>query len=232
MKSHQYRKRPYVIMNMAMSVDGKVSSIAREPTTFTSREDKRLLVKLRARCDALVTGANTVRIEHATMGVWDSKLRQARVRRGQREHPLRVIISGRLHLDPSLPVFQKQISPLLIVCCESAPKSRRLRLGCLGKLIVCGKHEVDVGRLISILANDYGVQIILCEGGPTVNDAFFRAKAVDELYLTLCSRIVGGKTAPTLAEGIGVAYLKDAVRARLISCHKKKEEWFLKYRFI
>jgi len=224
-------KRPFVIMNMAMSVDGKVSSVAREPTTFTSHEDKRRLLEIRALYDALAVGANTVDIERTTMSIPSARLRAARLRRGQTPHPLRVIVSGRLNISTRLPVFRIFTAPLLIVCCESAPSSRRKLFGRLGHLIVCGHREVDVAQLISILATQYRVKTVLCEGGPTLNDAFFRAGMVDELYLTLCPRIVGGETAPTLAEGTGVSHLKDAARGHLISCHRGEREWFLRYRF-
>lgn len=222
--------RPHVMINMAMSVDGKVSSIAREPTAFTSREDRQLLLEIRSRCDALVVGARTAALDYETMGIPDARLCQARLRRGQREHPLRVIISGRLGLTSQLPLLRAPVSPLLIVCCESAPCFRRKLFARFGHLIVCGRREVDVRRLVKRLAVEYQARVILCEGGPTLNDAFFRAGVVDELHLTLCPRIVGGKTAPTLSEGVGVNRLADATPARLVGLRRGETEWFLRYR--
>ncbi len=219
------------MINMAMSVDGKVSSIAREPTTFTSREDKQRLLEIRSRCDALVVGAKTA-INYQSMGISNPKLRMERLCRGQTEHPIRVIISGRLTISTHLPVFHAPISPILIVCCESAPHSCRTKFSHLGRLIVCGHHEVNIRRLITLLATEYHARTILCEGGPTLNDAFFRSGMVNGLYLTLCPRIVGGETAPTLADGMGVSYLKDAAKARLVACRRGKTEWFLQYRFL
>lgn len=219
------------MINMAMSVDGKASSVAREPTAFTSSEDKRSLMKIRAECDALIVAARTAVTDCETMGIPDPRLRAIRVRRGQTAHPIRVIVSGRLNLLPSLRVFHAPISPLLVVCSEMAPTPRRRIFEGLARLIVCGRREVDVRRLISILSTEYQTRIILCEGGPTLNDAFFRANLVDELCLTLCPRIVGGETAPTLVDGIGVPQLSRARRGRLISCRKGKHEWFLRYRF-
>jgi riboflavin-specific deaminase-like protein len=228
---NQTFKRPQVVMNMAMSADGKVSSISREPTSFTSREDKNFLVKLRSQCDALITAAGTVRIDRATMTVWDAHLRAERVRRRKPPHPIRVVVSGSLSIDPSLPVFKKPVSPLILVCCEIAPQSRRLKFSKLARVIVCGKNEVNIPKLISILAKEYGVRNILTEGGPTLNDAFFRARCVNELYVTLCPKLVGGQAAPTLVEGLGIPKLRQAVEAKLVSCRQGEEEWFLKYRF-
>jgi 2,5-diamino-6-(ribosylamino)-4(3H)-pyrimidinone 5'-phosphate reductase len=222
---------PHVMINMAMSLDGKVSSVAREPVTFTSREDKQLLFKIRARCDALVVGARTAASDYASMGIPVAALRAARLRRGQSEHPLRVIVSGRLTLSPALRLLRNPISPILIVCSEKAPVRRQKLFARFGRVMVCGKREVDVRRLAAVLASEYGARTILCEGGPTLNDAFFRAKLVDELYLTLSPCVLGGVSAPTLADGIGFARLKNAPRARLVSCRKGKREWFLRFRF-
>ncbi len=223
--------RPRVILNMAMSVDGKVSSALREPTTFTSSEDKRRLVGIRSRCDALVVGGTTAAVDYETMGISDPALRAARRRRGQREHPLRVIVSGHLNLPANLRLFRAPVAPLLIVCCEPAPQARQRLFSQKSHLLVCGRHEVDVNRLVRLLAEDYRASLILCEGGPTLNDAFFRARRVDELFLTICPRIVGGRAAPTLVEGLGFSRLRQTVNGRLVSHRAGKSDSFLHFRF-
>ena len=229
---HFSSKQPYIIINMAMSVDGKVSSILREATTFTSPEDKRYLLKIRSRSDALIVGAHTAALDYTSMGISDPRLRAKRQKNNQSMHPLRVIVSGRLSLLPSLTIFKASISPILIVCCETAPHQHRAKFTQLGRVFICGKKNIDVNKLISFLAKEYGVRTILCEGGPTLNEAFFKAGRVNELYLTLSPYIVGGQNAPTLSEGQGIAYLKKAVRSRLLSKRRGRQEWFLRYRFV
>lgn len=216
---------------MAMSLDGKVTSTSREPTAFTGAEDRRRLIEIRARADALVVGATTAALDYETMGIADAELRAERVRRGQREHPLRVIVSGSLAIPSSAKVFHAPVAPLILACSACAPRARRARLAPLAHLLECGHDEVDMRRLFGILASDYRCRTILCEGGPTLNDALFRAGLVDELFLTVVPRVVGGHTAPTLVEGKGVARLADAANGRLLSCRRGKVEWFLHYRF-
>ncbi len=218
------------MINMAMSVDGKVSTVSREPVTFTSREDKQHLMRIRARCDALVVAAITAK-DYETMGIANPKLRAQRLKRKQTKHPLRVIVSGRLPLPENLPVFNSPISPLLIICTSKASATRRKRFAKYGRVIVCGREEVSIPRLVTLLAKEYCVKTLLCEGGPTLNDAFFRARLVDELFVTICPHLVGGRDAPTLVDGKGVSRLRDAPKGKLISCRQGTEEWFLHYRF-
>jgi riboflavin-specific deaminase-like protein len=223
--------RARVLVNMAMSLDGKVTSSSLEPTAFTGKEDRRLLIEIRAMADALVVGATTAALDYETMGLSNAGLRAKRVRRGQREHPLRVIVSGSLAISPLAKVFRAAVAPLILACSSRAPLTRRKRLAPLAHLIECGRDEVNVRRLFEILTSEYRCRTILCEGGPTLNDALFRANLVDELFLTLVPRVVGGRTAPTLVEGSGFARLVDAANGHLVSCRRGKVEWFLHYRF-
>ncbi|MCC7519237.1 MAG: RibD family protein [Verrucomicrobiae bacterium] len=222
--------RPRVLMNMAMSFDGKATSASREPTEFMSLEDRRRMFALRARADALVVGAATA-LDYDTMGIPDPRLRAVRLRRGQREHPLRVIVSGSLGVSPSAKIFRAPVAPLLLIHSRRASRARRARFARLAHALECGRDEVDVRRLLDLLGAEYRCRTVLCEGGPTLNDAFFRAGRVDELFVTLAPRVVGGRTAPTLVEGRGFPRLAEAPAGELVSCHRGKIEWFLHYRF-
>ena len=70
---------------------------------------------------------------------------------------------------------------------------------------------------------------MLCEGGGELNDALFRAGLVDELHLTVCPKIFGGRGSPTIAEGAGFAKLAAAARFQLQSARRVGPELFLHY---
>lgn len=223
------KRRPFLFLNMAMTIDGKVSTYARTPTTFPSKADKRLLLELRAQADAIMVGANTARTDHMSMGIPDALLRRQRVRRGMAEYPLRVIISGRLSVQQSWEVFQHGFSPILIFTSEIAPKTKRRKFERLARIYSCGRFSVDMNRVMQILRRDWKVERLLCEGGPTLNWELFRCGLVDEINLTLCPKIFGGRTAPTLVDGAG--FLPDqAGNARLLKIRRKGDEIFLVYR--
>jgi 2,5-diamino-6-(ribosylamino)-4(3H)-pyrimidinone 5'-phosphate reductase len=74
------------------------------------------------------------------------------------------------------------------------------------------------------------VKRLLCEGGGEVNGALFKAGLVDEVHLTMCPLIFGGRDAPTLADGAGVEHLAQAARLRLVSMKRYDDGSFLVYR--
>jgi len=74
------------------------------------------------------------------------------------------------------------------------------------------------------------VRHLLCEGGGEVNAGLFRDGVVDEVYLTLSPLVFGGRNAPTMADGEGIAEVNQATRLRLTSCRRFGDERFLVYR--
>jgi 2,5-diamino-6-(ribosylamino)-4(3H)-pyrimidinone 5'-phosphate reductase len=89
---------------------------------------------------------------------------------------------------------------------------------------------VDVTTLLEWTARELGIRTLLCEGGGVTAAAFFGARAVDSLYLTLVPRILGGNDAPTLASGSG--FLADEIPdATLGAMERVGDELYLRYDF-
>jgi riboflavin-specific deaminase-like protein len=95
---------------------------------------------------------------------------------------------------------------------------------------VCGEREIDFGFALRWLREKWNVKRLLCEGGGEINAGLIEAGLVDEVHVTLCPVIFGGRTAPTMADGAGFARLADAARLRLESHKRVGDELFLVYR--
>jgi riboflavin biosynthesis pyrimidine reductase len=74
------------------------------------------------------------------------------------------------------------------------------------------------------------VRRLLCEGGGELNAALFQAGLVNELHLTICPVLLGGRAAPTIADGAGIKQLAHACRLSLRSMRRVGDELFLVYR--
>ncbi len=224
------RELPFVLMNMAMTADGKIATANREVSTFGSRRDTEHLYALRATADAVLSGARTVEINNVKMGPGGRRFEQLRLSRGLDRYNLRIIASGSGSISPQASIFKHRFSPIIILTSSRASTARRRTLATLADdVLVTGTAEIDFATALRWLRSRWGVNRLLCEGGAELNDALFRAGLVDELNLTICPLVVGGQTAPTLAEGRGVDRLIEGTALRLTSARRAGDELFLTY---
>ena len=220
-------KLPFVFVNMAMTADGKIATANRAVHTFGSQKDLRHLYELRATADAIICGARTVEISESIMGNGGEKFRIQRLKNGLADFPLRVIVSGSGTIDPTAKIFQKGSAPIIVLTTQRASAKTIARLrGLANEVKVFGETEINFNAALHWLRTQKKVKRLLCEGGGELNAALFRASLVDEIHLTLCPKIFGGRTAPTIADGSGFATLALAEKFQLASAKNFKGELF------
>ena len=212
---------------MAMTADGKIATANRSVTSFGSARDLEHLNELRATADAVMCGARTVELSHSILGTGGDRFRRRRVKNGLNEYNLRVIVSGSGSIDPDAEIFKKRFSPLIILTTERSSPKKLAQLRTLADEVkICGKTEINFRAALRWLRKKWRVKRLLCEGGGELNDALFRADLVDEIHLTICPKIFGGRTAPTIADGFGAGDLKNAARFRQKSIRCINDELF------
>jgi riboflavin-specific deaminase-like protein len=222
------RRLPFVLINMAMTADGKIATANRAVSSFGSARDHEHLLELRATADAVMAGARTVNLNPINLGPGPAKFRRLRRKRGLAEYNLRVIVSGSGSINPRAEVFKRRFSPIIVLTTQKMSATSRRRLQPLVEEIkICGRREINFRTVLRWLRERWGVERLLCEGGGELNDALFRAGLVDELHLTVCPKIFGGRNAPTIADGIGFPKLADAVQLKLKSARRVGDEMFL-----
>jgi riboflavin-specific deaminase-like protein len=227
MNSRADSKLPYVLVNMAMTADGKIATANRSVASFSSPWDHDHLLELRARADAVMAGARTVDSQAINMGPGPLKYRRRRLSRGLAEYNLRVIVTGSGTVNLDAEVFRKRFSPIIILTTARARRRLASLRAVAQEVRICGQREIDFRKALQFLHEKWGVRRLVCEGGAELNDAMFRAGLVDELHLTVCPRIFGGRRAPTIAGGDGVRSLARAARFRLKSARVIGDEMYL-----
>jgi riboflavin-specific deaminase-like protein len=220
-------KLPFVLVNMAMTADGKIATANRAASSFASARDHEHLLELRATADAVMAGARTVDSAPINLGPGPARFRQKRLRRGLAAYNLRVIASRSGSINLRAQVFQHRFSPIIILTTRRVDAGRLKQLRALADVVkVCGRNEINFRAAFRWLRKEWRVKRLLCEGGGELNDAVFRAGLVDELHLTLCPKIFGDRSAPTIADGRGVRRLARAARFRLKSTRRNGNELF------
>lgn len=227
------RRRPWVVLNMAMTADGKIASANRVLDTFGSARDLYRLYALRATADAVLCGATTVNGAGITLGNGGERHARERRRRQLAPAPLRVVVSGGGGLAPEAELFRSPGGRIVILTAARSGAVRRKAWEQAGAEVwVGGRARVDLARALEWLREEHGVRRLVCEGGAELNAGMFEAGLIDEIRVTVCPRVFGGRTAPTLADGEGVAHLADGVELRLVRARREGEEMFLSYRVV
>jgi riboflavin-specific deaminase-like protein len=211
--------RPYLGINMVSSLDGKATLDWRTKGLSTD-VDRRLFHHLRTQADAVMVGAGTVRIERYGRMTKTEELREKRVAEGRAPEALAVVVSGRLALPPDVPLLNEPDHPVLI-----ATGADHELEGVSGPVEYLRVGD-DLPRLMAHL-HERGVRSVLCEGGPTLNSFLFAAGLVDELFLTMNPKIVGGAAALTIVAG---RELVEPVELDLVSVAEADGELFTRWR--
>jgi riboflavin-specific deaminase-like protein len=212
--------RPYLGLNMVMSLDGK-ATIDWRTKGLSTELDRRLFHGLRTQADAVMAGAGTVRQERYGRMAKSEELREKRLAEGFAADPLAVIVSGRLDLPADLPILNEPEQRVVIATGSDAT------LPGLGDQIEYVRVGDDLPRLMAYLEETYGVRSVLCEGGPTLNSFLFAAGLVDELFLTLNPKVAGGAAALTIVAG---RELVDPTELELVTVAEGDGDLFTRWR--
>jgi 2,5-diamino-6-(ribosylamino)-4(3H)-pyrimidinone 5'-phosphate reductase len=192
--------RPRVIINAAMSVDGKIALEDGRQARLSNEEDLRRVHRLRAEVDAILVGVGTVLMDDPKLTVNPDYAKG--------RNPLRVVLDSDGKTPDHANVLDGR-APTLIATTEECS-----RVFPRADVVRSGKDEVDLGFLLDHLTKR-GVKTLLVEGGSTVIGSFLRNRMADELRVFVSSRVLGGRSAPTLAGGQGITMIEDATRLRL-----------------
>ena len=221
------------MLNGAVSADGKLALENRSLIQFSSRRDRQLVFRLRAKVDAVLSGARTLETFSIDLAAGGEKWREQRIRRGLSPEPLRVIVSGSASLDPRARIFRKRVSPIIILTTRNADKRKVAALNKVADAVkIFGEKKVSFAPALRWLRDQHGVKSMVCEGGGETNAALLRSGVVDELHLTMCPLLLSGRYAPTISDGHGVGSLKAAPRLKLKSVKQVKGEVFLVYQVL
>jgi 5-amino-6-(5-phosphoribosylamino)uracil reductase len=218
---------PFVLVNMAMTADAKIATANRTIHSFGSPRDLRHLYELRATTDAVMCGARTVEISHSLLDNGGERFTRRRLRQGLASHNLRVLVSGSGTIDLNADIFQTRFSPIVILTTARISKTNLSRLQkAVQEVKIAGQTEINFRAALRWLHKKWKVKRLLCEGGGELNAAIFAADLVDEVHLTICPQIFGGRTAPTIAEGGEAPSLALAKKFKLNGVRRTEGELF------
>ena len=213
--------KPKVTLSAAITLDGKIGQKNKQ-IVLSSKADKIRVHKLRSKSDAILVGKNTVE--------QDNPLLTVRYTKGK--NPIRIILDSHGTIKNNSRIIKtcKRV-PTIIVTSQIISKSNLNRLRKLPiDVIVCGKEQVNITKLISILSKK-GIKTILLEGGGTLNRSFLKKNLIDEMIIALTPYVLGSENTINLFEGMSFSSLKFKLPLKLKNVQKSGNEIILNYKF-
>lgn len=179
--------RPWVMANMVMSIDGAYSVQGRSGGLGTPG-DRTVFHRLRGAADGILAAAGTARAERYRRPHLDDSTVERRRRAGLADHPRLILVSASLDLPEDLPLLRGDgVDPLVLHPASSdttdVPAGVELR--------AVGSSSLDLVDALAGLRRD-GIELLLCEGGPSLLGQLHELDLIDELFVTISPSLVGG----------------------------------------
>jgi 5-amino-6-(5-phosphoribosylamino)uracil reductase len=209
-----------------MSLDGYVSGPTPSRLVLSGAADFDRVDMVRASCDAILVGAETIRRDNPRLVVRAEERRSRRVACGLPPSPTKVTVTSAGRLDPAAQFFTTGDADRLVYCASSARDDVLARLGRVATIVDAGS-PIDLTWIVEDLCAR-GVRRLMVEGGQTLHTQFLTAGLADELHLVVAPFFVGDKRARRFV-GDGTFPWHAASRARLVEARPVGDVVLLRY---
>ncbi len=212
--------RPTIIINCAMSLDGKIASPTSRQVRISSEEDMARVYQLRNKVDAILVGSNTVINDDPKLTVKERYVSCL-------NHPIRIVLDPN-NKTPETALIVNDKAKTIIVVDENTTISKSYRENVTVLPFPTENGVFNLNQLMTRFS-DLGIHSLLVEGGGTIIWNFITRQLVDNLYVYVGSLIIGGKQTPTMAMGNGFEQEQDFIRLHLVESKQLGDGLLLHY---
>ena len=215
-------KRPYVILNCAMSADGKITSPSGKQLRISNEEDIKRMYNLRNNCDAVLVGVETIISDNPKLTVKGEYVTNP-------QNPIRIILDTHCRTDEDALAVDENAKTLIITNgeCDKKYKSNV-------EIVQCDIDDeglIDLKKMLEMLFMQ-GIKKLMVEGGSTVIWNFLKNGFVDDLFVFIGPLIIGGKYTPSMADGEGIASQENPIKLEVVELSKLNDGILVHYRLI
>lgn len=199
-------KKPFVVLKLAMSLDGKIATTTGDSKYITSREARKYVHRLRNDADAVMVGINTV--------MRDNPILDARLVKGK--NPTKIVVDSTLKISERAKIF-KDLSKVIIATTKKAPRKKIDRLHQKGvQVLVLGLRDglVDLKELMRELGKSEITPIII-EGGAELSGSAIKERVVDKILIFTAPKILGNGLNPI--KNLGIKKANKAIKLKNIA---------------
>ena len=220
--------KPYVILNSAMTLDGKIATRTGS-SNISGEEDLKRVHELRKECDAIMVGIGTVMAD-------DPRLTVHKINASPQDNPIRIVVDSKCRTPIAARITNKDAKTIIAGANEYKydfiVSDRYETLKKRGvDFFFSGGKRVDLKALMNYL-HEEGVEKLMLEGGSTLNFSMIKAGLIDEIRICVAPMVVGGVDAKTFFDGEGFDLMDDAVRLELTDLYKLGDDLILIYKVL
>lgn len=219
---------PYVILNAAMTLDGKIATRTGS-SNISGAEDLKRVHELRKQCDGIMVGIGTVLAD-------DPRLTVHKIDAKKTDNPVRVVVDSRLQTPQDARITNDDARTIIACANEykdeikSSEKYNDFRKKGVS-IFWSGDKRVDLKSLM-IYLHEEGIEKLMLEGGSTLNFSMIKAGLIDEISICVAPMIAGGVNSKTFFDGEGFDTMDEAVRLELLDSYNLDKDLILKYKVL
>lgn len=220
--------RPYVILNAAMTLDGKIATQTGS-SNISGKKDLERVHEIRKECDAIMVGIGTVLAD-------DPRLTVHKIDADPEDNPVRVVVDSKFRTPIDARITNSDAKTIIagaraykdeFIASEKHDVFKKRGV----KFFFSGDGRVDLVALMSYL-HEEGIDKLMLEGGSTLNFSMIKAGLIDEIRICVAPMVVGGANAKTFFDGDGFDYMDDAVRLELTDSFTLDKDLILTYKVL
>lgn len=204
------KKRPYVVVNCAMSADGKIALPSGKQLRISCDEDMHRMYCMRNEHDAVLVGVGTVLSDNPRLTVKKECVDEIR-------NPVRVVLDAKCRTPEDALVVNQDAKTIIFTGCKCDKN--------YGSNVEVIESKVDNAGLIDLkimLERLYekGIRSLMVEGGSTVIWSFLYHGFVDEMFVYIGPIVIGGVKTSTLAGGKGVNSSDEVIHLEIVDVQR------------
>lgn len=192
--------RPFVVLKVAMTLDGKIATPEGESKWITGEKARMAVHRLRNSVDAVMTAIGTVKADNPSL--------TARIKGGK--NPVRIVIDPHLEIPVDANLIKVPPQTIIVTRARNRKADYLLKSGIK---LVYFKNLLDLNWLLQSLGKT-GIASVLIEGGSSLNAYALSAGIVDKVMFFIAPKIIGGRDSFPAVGGKSFRRLEDAYRIK------------------
>jgi len=213
------KRRPFVTVKVAQSLDGKIATKTGDSKWITSDRSRGFAHRLRQNYDAIMVGINTILRDNSKLEAWFSK-----------KQLIKIVVDSQLSTPQDANIFSKNSSVVIVTLPISPGQETENRKVLAGKAKILEVKEkagqVNLRDMMKKLAQ-LEITNILVEGGGTLIGSLFDEGLVDKVLFFISPKIIGGKEAISSVMGKGISRIDSAIKLKDLSFKRIGEDFLI-----